>query len=249
MYWYKLIVSYDGTDYLGWQEQSEGPTVAGLLKKTFLHVFKQDKVYFVGASRTDAGVHAQGQVVRIGTLLPLEPEKLRLIMNNALPHSIFIEKACFVNGSFHPQHNVDYKIYTYRVFTTRPHYKEQRYGYFYWHFIDREKLYEVLQVFVGTYDFKAFSKKNGDLDTIRTVLSIEVLDDLDQNGFIIKVKGVSFLQYMIRRIVGASLAIASDNKRSKEEIEAILKYGSLPQNLPKAPAKGLCLEKIIYKGF
>ncbi len=247
MYWYKLILSYDGTDYFGWQEQCEGPTVAGIFKKTFLHIFKQEQVYFVGASRTDAGVHAKGQVVRLGTALPLEPEKLRSIMNNALPLTIAIEKIFSIDRSFHPQHNVAYKVYTYRIFTKRPCPQMQRYGYFYWHPIDKNKLYEVLQVFVGTHDFKAFSKKNGDLDTVRTVLSIEMVENSENNELIIKITGISFLQYMIRRIIGASLAIASDLKRSKQEIEAILKYEYLSKNLPKAPAKGLCLEKIVYK--
>ena len=244
MYWYKLIV-----DYHGWQYQPHMITVAETLKKTFLHIFNQTHVYLVGASRTDAGVHAQGQVVRIGTDLPLDPQKLLRVMNNALPSSIAITSSIKTERVFHPQHQVAYKIYTYRVFTQRPLPQVHRYGYTYWHPLNKKKLYDALQLFVGTHDFKAFSKHNGERNTIRTILSIEIIDDANGHDFIIAIKGISFLQYMVRRIVGAALAIASDETRSIDEIRLTLKNSTVfIKNIPKAPAKGLCLEKIVYQG-
>jgi tRNA pseudouridine38-40 synthase len=249
MNWYKLIVAYDGTDFFGWQEQPGYTTIAGVLKSTFLQIFNQKHVYLVGASRTDAGVHAQGQVVRVGTDLPLDPEKLMRVMNNALPHAIAITECVRSERLFHPQHQVSYKLYSYRVFTQRPCPKVHRYGYPYWHGLDFKKLHDALQLFVGTHDFKAFSKKNGELNTVRTVTSIEIVGDPQGTEFTIYIQGVSFLQYMVRRMVGAALALASDNNRSINEITLLLQGQMVPvKNLPNAPAKGLCLEKIVYKG-
>ncbi len=248
MQWYRLVVAYDGTDFVGWQQQPEGPSIEGTLKSTFLQIFNQKHIYLVGASRTDAGVHAQGQVVRIGTDLPLLPEKLMRVMNNALPASISITSCSLVQRDFHPQHQVVYKVYAYRVCTQRPSPEMHRYSYYYWHPLDMHKLNEVLQVFVGTHDFKAFAKHHSDRDTMRTIHSIEIVSNENGIGFTIVITGISFLQYMVRRMVGAAFAIASDKNRSSNEIGMLLKDSSASiKNLPKAPAKGLCLRKIVYQ--
>ena len=245
--WYKLTIAYDGTDYYGWQWQDNKITVAQVIKKTFLALFNQEHVYLVAASRTDTGVHANGQVIRIGTALALSPEKLIKVMNNALPQSIVIIDCHKAERIFHPQHQVAYKTYSYHIFTHRPCPQKQRYGYFYWHPIDRVKLDQALQIFVGTHDFKRFAKQKEYASTIRTIQKIETAWSGDDSCTIF-ITGVSFLQYMVRRVVGAALAIASDPQRSVQEIQNILEHDDVSvKNLPKAPAKGLCLEKIMYK--
>lgn len=245
MYWYKLVVAYDGTDFFGWQQQDTQCTVEGTLKKTFLRVFKQQHVYLVGASRTDTGVHAQGQVVRIGTSLHLDPETCMRVLNNALPLTIQIISCHTVERAFHPQHTVAYKVYSYRIFTKRPCVYQQRYGYYFWHLIDMQKLHEALQIFVGTHDFSLCAKTYPERSTIRTINEITVQEY--DHEIVIHIKGISFLQYMVRRIVGAALAIASDQERTVYELEQLLQGKRITsKTLPKAPAKGLCLESIVY---
>src|SRR5579863_8405368 len=116
---YKLVVSYDGSVYSGWQAQTEKPSVAQAMNNVFKRVFKKE-VKVLGASRTDAGVHALGQVVRIKTDLDISPDTLRWAWNNGLPEDIAIRSLELVNDSFNPFCNVEQKTYYYHFFLERP---------------------------------------------------------------------------------------------------------------------------------
>jgi tRNA pseudouridine38-40 synthase len=247
MYSYKLIVAYDGTGYHGWQWQDDCISIDQVIRKTFLRVFRQKTMHIVGASRTDAGVHAQGQVVRIGTELALDPEKLKEALNRALPSDIVIKDCCLAQENFHPQHMITKKTYVYRFFLKRPLPIVQRYGTFISYKIDTHKLAHALATFVGTYDFRSFSKELPDKNTIRTITSIELMPCDQTGGYKIIVVGKSFLRHMIRRIVGAAFEVARQPKRSVNELKQLLLAQSQSiKNLPTAPAKGLCLESIVY---
>jgi len=265
---YKLVIAYDGTNYFGWQELPEKPSVATALNKAFAKVFKSE-IKVLGASRTDAGVHALGQVARIKTDLDIAPDKLKWAWNNALPADITIRSLEVVDDSFNPFCNVEQKIYHYHFFTERPLPFTQRYGYFYPYKIDFDILKKALQFFVGTHDFCAF-KSSEDMreNTVRTIESI-ALDYVPRyKAYRITVKGQKFLRHMIRRIVGASLAVASSSApssaksfgghgkatadRSKnghtlESLQKIMDSCNPRHTLPNAPAQGLMLYKIIYK--
>lgn len=246
---YKLIISYDGTDYHGWQWQDNAVTVDNVMRDTFLKAFQQKEMHLVGASRTDAGVHASGQVLRLGTHLDLEPQRLKYVLNNALPDTILINQCERIEkeSRFHPQHDIEKKVYTYRLFFNRPVPMVQRYGYFVEYPIDTQKLVTALTMFVGTHDFRAFSKEVDKKDTVRTVESITMAPCKITDGYIITVTGKSFLRYMIRRIVGAALEVARRPERSSQELKQLLIAPRIVQNLPTAPAKGLCLESITYR--
>ncbi len=244
---YKLVVAYDGSAYAGWQAQTEKPSVAHTMNYIFKRVFKTD-IKVLGASRTDAGVHALGQVVRIKTDLTLEPEKLRWAWNNSLPADIAIRSLELVDDSFNPFCNVEQKIYYYHFFLDRPSPFLQRYGYYYPYPTDIHTLHKALQCFIGTHDFASFrSSEDTRVDTVRTIDAITVEYIKRLNVYRIVVKGQKFLRHMIRRIVGASLAIASRPGATIDMLQTILHKCDPAHTLPNAPAKGLLLKKIIYK--
>jgi len=116
---YKFIVSYDGTDYCGWQEQKKKPSITAVLKETFNSAFSK-KISIVGASRTDAGVHALGQVVLGRTDLAIPTERLQCAWNNVLPAHIVIRSLDQAVPSFHPFYNVEQKTYHYHFFFKPP---------------------------------------------------------------------------------------------------------------------------------
>jgi tRNA pseudouridine38-40 synthase len=245
---YKLTITYDGTDYFGWQWQPEKESIQSILLDTFKGLFKQDHLYLVGASRTDAGVHARGQVVRIKTeLADICPEKMIRIWNNALPPAIVINDICEVDEQFHPQHGIEKKIYEYTFYKKRPDPFIQRFGWFFEYKIDGKKLIDALSLFIGKHNFKAFCKEDSEKDTVKTVDKISVVECTKTGGYKIIVEGSSFLRHMIRRMVGSALHVASKPHLSIQVIKDMLLYQKTTKVLPTAPAKGLCLVSIEYK--
>ncbi len=128
---YRALVAYDGTAYHGWQQQTHDNTVAGTLQSSFIKAFSQE-VALRGASRTDAGVHALGQVVRVTTNLDLEPKVIRTAWNARLPHDIHIRALCLSSADFNPLAQVIQKTYYYHFFLERPLPFIARYGAI-WH--------------------------------------------------------------------------------------------------------------------
>lgn len=245
---YKLTIAYDGTDYFGWQWQPDRVSVNQILLDSFKKLFKQDTLYLVGASRTDAGVHAQGQVVRIKThITTIDSQKMKKIWNDVLPPSIMITSIEQVDDQFHPQHNIVKKVYEYTFFLERPYPKYQRFGCFFYKKIDGIKLSKALSLFVGTHDFRMFCKEESDKNTIRTVDTISLVHCKETGGYKIIVEGSSFLRHMIRRIVGAALYVASNEYVTEKVIIDALLQKKGAKILPKAVAKGLCLKSIEYK--
>ncbi len=242
---YKMVVAYDGTNYHGWQRQPDAITVVQVLEQHFYAVFKQ-KILISGASRTDAGVHALGQVASFTLDHKIAPEKLKFAWNNALPHDILIQDISIVSSSFNPRHGVISKTYHYFFFTHRPSPLVQKYGWYFSRPVDLAVLHQALQIFVGTHDFRSFCTGYDMQSTIRTIHSIDLAFDHEKNAHKIIVKGPGFLRYMIRRIVGACLAVASKDEFSCQDIVIALEKKDPAQILPNSPAKGLLLYEIKY---
>lgn len=247
---YKLIVAYDGTDYHGWQYQQGLPSITQELQDSFFRVFKK-KIIILGASRTDAGVHALGQTAIFNTDFVIDSQRLKFAWNNSLPSSITI-RSIECNDAFNPFENVVQKTYGYHFFTQRPLPMYHRFG---WHVdpnIDLKKLNTLLQIFIGTHDFRSFCTGTDDelpRGTIRTIDSID-LEYLPRfKAHKITVKGQKFLRHMIRRIVGACIVGAARPDITKEHICAMLNAKNPAQTLPNAPAKGLMLYRIEYKPY
>lgn len=249
---YKLIIAYDGTDFLGWQEQDNLPTICNELKRSFRSVFK-DEISIVGASRTDGGVHAEGQVARIRTKLDIDPEKLKIVWNRRINEAIVIKDIERCDESFHPQKNVLEKKYIYKIFTQKPFPTIQRFGLYYDYPIDIKKLRDALNVFVGTHDFRSFCTGHDMKSTIRKINKIDIEEFQEPNGAgeITGIKiifyGESFLRYMIRRIVGACVEVSSKKNTTIDILIKALAQKSPQQSLENAPAKGLTLDSIKYR--
>ena len=249
---YKIIVAYDGTDYHGWQEQAFNiSTIAGVMQNRFQKVFGH-AIKVVGASRTDAGVHASGQVARFYTDLELSPEIMQRAWNGALPPAIHIrslEPICKNNEEhlFHPQHDVKEKTYQYFFSLKRPFPFFARYCHFHAHALDVDKMRDCLQLFIGQHNFRSFCIERCIDNTICTIDTISVNYYARYEMWCVTVKGKRFLHHMIRRVVGSALYISSHKDLSKELIMHALQKPAVYNYLPTAPAHGLLLRKIVYE--
>jgi len=245
---YKIVVAYDGTDFHGWQTQKKETTVASTLKNSFKKSFGKD-VKILGASRTDAGVHALGQTALVETDLDVSTFEILHAWNNSLPNSILIKSIDDSDRNFYPFANVEKKIYWYHLFLKRPLPFVARYGWF-WKFIDNvdwNKFAKAMNYFVGEHDFRSFCKNIENENTIKKVdvVKIEKLNRFSAIRVIVEGKG--FLRYQIRRMIGAALEIASKKEMSEDLIKHHLENPSDQQHFTKAEACGLCLRKIIYR--
>ncbi len=247
---YKLVIAYDGTDYHGWQQQKEHCSIDSVIRKTFLRVFLLDNIRLVGSSRTDSGVHARGQVIRIRTFLPLCPDKILFVLNRALPQDIKVMSCVKVDTIFHPQHNVAIKTYSYTFSLQKLCPMEARHSWHYPFALCFDRLEEALSLFVGTHDFRYFCKEVTDKNTTRTIQSIVLTRSACGTKHTVIIKGKSFLRFMIRRIMGASLALASSKELTIDDLQKLLSgERECVKLLVTAPAQGLCLEGIEYEYY
>lgn len=245
MFKYKIIVAYDGTDYAGWQMQPAYPTVTKILQDKFKSVFNKE-IKITGASRTDAGVHALGQVASFYLDFEINSHDLLRAWNSKLPKDILIRKIELVSNDFHLRRNVKDKIYYYNILGSRPLPFFSRFGFNIKKSIDIEKLQACLDVFLGTHDFRSFCTGYDKENTIRTINSINIQYLKRYNLYQIKVVGPGFLRYMIRRIVGAATDVACNPNKSISQLKVALEQKNPAQKFPTAPACGLVLYKIIY---
>jgi len=243
---YKLVIAYDGTDYCGWQEQKNKPSITEALKKAFGLVFAKE-VSILGASRTDARVHALGQVALCKTGLDIPIQKMKQAWNNALPANIMIRSLQQKSPPFHPYYNVKQKTYHYHFFLNRPLPFLSRYGWYYPYSIDGAMLKKALDFFIGTHDFVSFrSSEDIRENTLRTIDVISLTYIKRFKMYRITIKGQKFLHHMIRRIVGASMTVASRNNRSLHVLKEVMAAQNSNNFLPNAPAQGLLLYNITY---
>jgi tRNA pseudouridine38-40 synthase len=244
---YKLIVAYDGTAYHGWQAQKEVPSVAQTIQTCFQSVFNRP-IVLRGASRTDAGVHALGQVAAFMTDLTLEPATIMRALNNVLPDDIVIRSAVATDDTENIFQHIEHKIYYYHLFVQQPFPFVSRYG---WHVrksFDYEKLQAALPLFQGTHDFRSFaSSEDTRENTVRTIYTIHSEYFARFKAYRISVVGPAFLRHMIRRIVGACVEVASRPELPLSLLSEQLRKKDPEHMLPNAPAQGLLLYKIVYR--
>lgn len=239
---YKIIVSYDGTDYCGWQRQPGKKTIQGLLEAA-LSRLTQKNTPVIGAGRTDAGVHASGQTAHFRAELRLENEELFRALNALLPNDIRIISCQKVPQDFHARKSARSKIYQYRIFNA-PQISPFLIRYvLHWTLpLDVEKMEQAAALFVREADFSAFSS-NRLLKPVRSVKRSEIQKKGDEIFYTIEANG--FLRYMVRTIVGTLLETGK-GKIMAEEIESIFKGKKRTLASPTAPPQGLSLLKVNY---
>lgn len=246
LYYYRLRIAYDGTSYHGWQAQADNTTIAGILYATFCRTFAVPAVV-VGASRTDAGVHAYDQVARCATSLSMDPERLRIIWNRALPRDITIRSIDLVSQEFHPQHQVLSKTYWYHIAPDRVLPFVARYAWQLDYSLNVDCLQECLAYAVGTRDFRSFCTGNEYDHTVCTIDAIDVVWVADYKVWRVAVHGPRFLYRMVRRIVGGAAYVAMRSALSPRDYYDVLQRCNPEHPLVTAPAHGLVLRKIVYK--
>ena len=199
-----LVVAYDGTNYCGWQIQANGITVQEELNRCLSKLLKEP-IQTVGASRTDAGVHALGNVAVFDTAARMPAEKISYALNTYLPEDIRIQYSAEVAADFHPRYCESEKTYEYRILNRRFPLPTQRlYTYFYHYKLDVEKMREGASFLVGRHDFASFCGANAQVkSTVREVTGIDI--EKKDDVITIQVRGRGFLYNMVRIIAGTQI--------------------------------------------
>ncbi|MBD3412883.1 MAG: tRNA pseudouridine(38-40) synthase TruA [Candidatus Aminicenantes bacterium] len=239
---YKITVSYDGTDYHGWQVQPQKQTIQGLIQDA-LYLFKSKRIKLIGAGRTDAGVHAAGQVAHFKADLDYSNQELLNALNGNLPPDIRIIKVENVDMDFHSLKNARTKIYQYRIINApdiSPF--DIRYTLHLPSALNLIKMNEAASRFIRKHDFTSFSSNR-----LRQPVKNVIRSEIKKKGpeIVYKVEADGFLKYMVRTIVGALIAAGKD-KLTPDEIDSLFKHRKRSVLTPTAPAKGLCLIKVKY---
>ena len=241
---WKLTIEYDGTKYSGWQEQTNAVTVAGQIRKAaedFLGV----EVELQGAGRTDAGVHAEGQVASFRLASDIGASELRDAINGNLDRDIRVLKAEFVDCSFHARLSARRKTYRYRIWNGDivPPFA-YRYVYHYRGDLDIAEMRRAAAFLVGEHNFRAFTGTGA--DACNAVRTMERLD-VERDGDAINITAVAngFLRYMVRTIAGTLIDVGRGH-RSADRVALALERRSRALTGPTAPASGLTLVQVDY---
>ncbi len=239
-----LVVAYDGTNYCGWQIQANGITVQEELNRCLSKLLKEP-IQTVGASRTDAGVHALGNVAVFDTAARMPAEKISYALNTYLPEDIRIQYSAEVAADFHPRYCESEKTYEYRILNRRFPLPTQRlYTYFYHYKLDVEKMREGASFLVGRHDFASFCGANAQVkSTVREVTGIDI--EKKDDVITIQVHGRGFLYNMVRIIAGTLIEIGNE-QYPPEKMGEILRACDRQQAGPTAPACGLTLKEIKF---
>lgn len=240
----KLLISYDGTAYCGWQVQPNGITIQEVLEQAWLDL-TGEKVRITGSGRTDAGVHALAQVAHFDTQSSIPPEKIFLALNVRLPNDIKVLKSEKIDDDFHAVKSAKQKTYRYSTYLSKTILPlKERYSVQLERIPDIEKMKLCAKMLVGEHDFKAFcASGSGAKTTVRTITSIKIEKATENIDFI--VSGNGFLYNMVRIIVGVLLSVGY-NESTINQVEQMLLTGKRPVKIKTLPAKGLTLTKVEY---
>ena len=236
-----LTVAYDGTNYHGWQIQKNGITIEEVLNQKLTDLLKEP-IAVIGASRTDSGVHALGNIAVFDTVSKIPAEKFTYALNQRLPEDIRIQESRQVPDDFHPRHCKSRKTYEYRILNRKiPLPQKRLYSYFTYYDLDCDKMNEAAAYLIGEHDFAGFCAAGAQVDsTVRTIYSADV--EKDGEEIVIRICGNGFLYNMVRIIAGTLMEIGQ-NRMEKEQILKIMERKDRALAGPTAPACGLTLVK------
>jgi tRNA pseudouridine38-40 synthase len=239
----KMIIAYDGSQFFGWQRQNKHRNVQGEIEKALKKILKQ-VIEIDGAGRTDAGVHALGQVATFGAVVPMPLDNLKRALNNELPIDIVVKALSFESNDFHARYSAIGKTYVYKVDNSplRDVFKSGMYHYPY--DLDLELMKAVAEKLVGYHNFEAFKASGSSAgNPFRTIHSIEIKKE--DNQITMTFSGDGFLYKMVRLLVAFILGVG--NKRIPlDVVDEILKNPSREFTSKVAPARGLYLREVFY---
>jgi tRNA pseudouridine38-40 synthase len=243
---YKLTVEYDGTDFFGFQMQKDGKrTVQKVLQEVLLKFFNED-IKITYASRTDRGVHADGQVVGFSTKRQEEPLELRNRLNMLLPDDVKISKVEMAPEGFDAGRNIESKKYRYEICNAdylMPMFRHT--SLFVYQQLDVEKMQQAASILQGTYDFTSFCSAECEKeDKVRTIFEIAVIKMQDRTIWI-EIEGNGFLQHMVRIIVGTLIEVGK-GKLSSQDVKNILEKKDRRHKGKTESPRGLTLVNVKY---
>lgn len=240
----KLTIQYDGTNYCGWQKQHNGISIQEKIEDAIYSV-TGETVNLIGSGRTDAGVHAIGQVANFKTNSTIPPNRFKYALIPKLPEDISIVQSELVPDSFHSRYDAKGKIYRYAIYNEEirnPIYS--RYVYHVPYRLDLASMDRAKEYFLGSHDFRAFMASRSSVkSTIRTINSITL--DRKEDLIFLTIEGNAFLHNMVRIIVGTLVEVGL-GKRHWQSIPQIIKSKDRKMSGHTAPAQGLCLKKVYY---
>ena len=241
----RIFVAYDGTNYCGWQVQPNGVTIEEKLNKSLARLTGEE-IRIIGASRTDSGVHALGNVAVFDTESSIPPERFAYALNQRLPDDIVVQNSSEIPMDWHPRHCNSRKTYEYRILNREFPMPQRRLDtWFVYRKLNIPAMCAAAKQFEGTHDFKSFCSVNTAVeDTTRTIYSCE----LKQDGELltIRITGSGFLYNMVRIIAGTLFDVGI-GKIVPEDIPAILEKKDRKAAGPTAPAHGLTMIGIEYE--
>ena len=242
---FKIVIQYEGTKYQGWQRQeSTGNTIQGKFE-AILSKMTGSKVQIDGSGRTDAGVHAYGQVANFKINTHMSAQEILEYINRYLPEDIGVIEIREMPERFHSRLNAVGKTYRYRIWNSDlPCVFDRRYVYEFPQKLDIEAMRRAAAYCIDRHDFKAFtSNKKSKKSTVRTIESIEI----QQSGpeIVITYKGDGFLYHMVRILTGTLIEVGQGTRRV-EEMERLITSGTREMAGALAPAKGLALMEVRY---
>ena len=240
----RLRVAYDGTNYSGWQIQPVAVTIEKVLDEA-IYELTGENIHVIGASRTDAGVHAMGNVAVFDTNSTIPADRFSYALNRYLPDDVIIQKSDEVAADFHPRHCDTKKTYCYRILNTQFGIPQKR--NYTWNVagnIDIEKMKTAAQYLIGEHDFKSFcDNRHMKKSTVRTIRDIRISNDNDR--ITLDFYGNGFLYHMVRILAGTLLE-AGSGQISAGDIPRILQSLDRREAGFTAPALGLFLVEVMY---
>lgn len=241
---YKIVIAYDGTTFGGWQVQPNAPTIQAKIEEKLLILFKRP-ITIVGSGRTDAGVHALGQVAHFHFDGPLFPLHFLRSMNALLPQEIRLLSVESVPDEFHARFSAKGKIYHYHLAIDPIVLPFNRlYCYHPRGRLDIERMKRAAPYFIGTHDFTTFANTGGDNERpIKTIWRLDLVDE--PGGVRFEFEGDGFLYKMVRNIVGTLIA-CGHSKVDPDEIPSLLLAKNRQEAFAAAPPQGLFLVKVLY---
>jgi tRNA pseudouridine38-40 synthase len=252
MRYFKLTIAYDGTDFHGWQIQSGKPTIQDEIVSV-LRRLTQENIALHAAGRTDAGVHALGQVGSFRTQSGLSAEEFQRALNAILPPTIRIVAAAEMGPDFNARWSARSKIYRYRLYRGRvvpP--MLWRYVLHYPFPLDEAKMQDAAARFVGSHDFASFAASTGseeddrERSTIREIYSTELVRSADNEELVFTVRGRSFLRYMVRKMVGTLLDVGR-GRLVPDDIDKLFEIRDRSKSGPTVPPQGLCMVSVEHQ--
>lgn len=240
----KLTVAYDGTNYCGWQVQPNGLAVQEVLNRCLSELLGE-QITTIGASRTDAGVHALGNVAVFDTETRMPADRISYALNTRLPEDIKIRESREVPLDFHPRFQQTVKTYEYKIYNHRfPDPTRRLYTYFYYYPLDVKKMQEAADYLVGEHDFKSFSTYKPEVEsTVRTIYDLQV--ERQEDVITIRIRGNGFLYNMVRIIAGTLIRVGG-GFYPPGHVQTILEGRNRELAGETARPEGLTLVKIEY---